>query len=444
MPASRPTPADPLVALADQCVQCGLCLPACPTYRRDGLEPESPRGRIALARAWALETIPATPAGEAHLDHCLACRACEAACPAGVRFGELLVRTRERQRERRPPRLGQRLLEALAARPRWLTALLGAYRRAGTFVPARWRRVPAPPPPAAGDPLRDARTGASPAGRDAMADARPPSAWPTTPAGAPSPRAPSPGAPSPQLPALHEARGTRPASAAVFVGCAARAYESPTRAALARLLAATGLEATVPAAQGCCGSLHRHAGDVRGAAAMAAANRDAFAGESLVLTLASGCHEAVVGALAGGPPVRDALDLLASRLDALAFRASGEHVALHLPCTQRLVAGSVPALQRLLAAVPDTRVTLLAGGTGCCGASGTQFLLDRERAADFRAPLLDELQASGAQRLLGANIGCRLHLQAGTTVPVEHPVEFLARHLVDTPGPHGAPVDCAP
>ena len=79
--------ADPLLALADRCVQCGLCLPACPTYRLEAIEAESARGRIALARAWALETIVPTPAGERHLDQCLGCRNCETVCPAGVEFG---------------------------------------------------------------------------------------------------------------------------------------------------------------------------------------------------------------------------------------------------------------------------------------------------------------------------------------------------------------------
>src|SRR5690606_38610999 len=134
LPAARGKPAytprvnapagpDPLVALADRCVQCGLCLPACPTYRLDRLEPESPRGRIALARGWALDLVAPDPAGEAHLDQCLGCRSCEAVCPAGVEYGALLVAARVRQRRRRTPGLRLRWLEALAARPGLMAAL---------------------------------------------------------------------------------------------------------------------------------------------------------------------------------------------------------------------------------------------------------------------------------------------------------------------------------
>ena len=40
-----------IIAATDQCVMCGLCLPHCPTYAIAKMEPESPRGRIALVRA---------------------------------------------------------------------------------------------------------------------------------------------------------------------------------------------------------------------------------------------------------------------------------------------------------------------------------------------------------------------------------------------------------
>ncbi|WP_342316943.1 (Fe-S)-binding protein [Lysobacter sp. FW306-1B-D06B] len=386
-PSPRPAVPDPLVALADRCVQCGLCLPACPTYGEARIEAESPRGRIALARAWALEAVEETPAGEAHLDHCLGCRSCEAVCPAGVRYGALLVEARTRQRKRRPAGLRQHAIEALAARPTLLTLILRVYGLLHPLLPAAWRPLPAPPP----RPSRQA-------------------------------------APAPF-----------PGDTALFVGCAADAYESEVRAAVSRCLAQLGIQVSTPPGQGCCGSLHAHAGNATGAAALRQQNLRAFASARTVLTFASGCHEAVAEAMPASTRTVDAVAFLAEQLAARAgtwqWRTGRERIALHLPCTQRNVVRSAPSLRALLSAVPELEVVELDANLGCCGASGTQMLEDPERAASFRAPLLRQLAESGATRLLSANLGCRLHLANGTRIPVQHPLVFLAERLETVPSP---------
>ena len=381
MPLPRPPSADPLVALADQCVQCGLCLRACPTYRHERTEAESPRGRIALARGWALQALEPTAAGDRHLDTCLACRSCEAVCPAGVKYGALLQEARHRQRQRRGAHAMQRAIEALAARPMALQALLTLYGAFWPLLPRRLRIL----------------------------------ARPT--------RGPAPDA---------AAETGRPA-VALFTGCVAPAYEASTHAALARLLDACGLALHIPTGQTCCGTLHAHAGNAPAARMLALRNAAAFSGTGRVVTLASGCHEAVAAALALGARVVDALDLLAGSIDRLRFRHCSERIALHLPCTQRNVVGSVASLHRLLAAVPGLDLLILDSGYGCCGAAGSTMLTDPPRAASFRAPLVAQLEASGATRVLSANIGCRLHLANGTRVPVQHPIDFLAAQLDTSP-----------
>ena len=379
---SRPTEpsAGSLVALADQCVQCGLCLPACPTYSLDRLEAESARGRIALARAWALAPETPTPAGETHLDQCLGCRRCEAVCPAGVQYGPLLVAARAQQRDRRPPGWRLRAVERLVAIPALLNTLLRAYRVAWPLLPAHLRPLPRPPRAPPGPPL---------------------------------------------------APGAQVARVALFSGCVARPYEGALRQAVARLCAPLGFDVEVPAGQACCGTLHAHAGDTRAASGLATRNRKAFAGFGQVLTLASGCHEAVADALGGPGVVEDAAAFLARQPARLRFRDTRERVALHLPCTQQTAVRSGQSIRDLLARVPGLEVVALDAGHGCCGAAGTRMLDDPARAAAFRQPLLDQLAASGASRLLSANIGCRLHLANGTPLPVQHPLEFLAGCLDD-------------
>ena len=364
-----------LLALADQCVQCGLCLPHCPTYRLDVTEAESPRGRIAYMKALASGQLVPTEVGDLHLDHCLGCRRCESVCPAGVEYGALLAGSRAEQFDRTRTPTTDKLPLQLLASPRPLKLLLKTYRALYPLLPKALRPLPRP------------SLGVS------------------------------------------AAAGDRKAETAVFIGCVAGAYETQARASLVRLLAAVGVKATIPQTQTCCGTAAVHAGDVRQAQTLAGKNRAAFAGHSHVLCLASGCQETLAASLSGVAAVQDATAFVEMRSDALHFRsAKGRVVALHLPCTQRSVTRTEAPLRRLLARVPDLVLVELPD-TGCCGAAGLHMFKEPQRAAALRAPLLQSLANSGAQELLSANIGCRLHLANASRLPIRHPIEFLAEHL---------------
>src|SRR3984957_4144921 len=83
----------PEMTLIEDCVHCGFCLPACPTFVLWGEEMDSPRGRIYLMRA-ALDGGGITSEMVKHFDSCLGCMSCVTSCPSGVQYDKLIEATR--------------------------------------------------------------------------------------------------------------------------------------------------------------------------------------------------------------------------------------------------------------------------------------------------------------------------------------------------------------
>ncbi|MGC1547809.1 MAG: (Fe-S)-binding protein [Rhodanobacter sp.] len=395
MPSENPP--HRISVLADQCVQCGLCLPVCPTYALDGNETESPRGRIAIAAAVARGQIEVTPALRKPLDHCLGCLNCEKVCPAGVQYGELLVETRA-------------LLGAAPQRPRRLLALLrhpAQLRRLRQI--AHWIRLPRwkqramawlptySPWRAALATMSDAAITQSPSPVTAAADAS----------------------------AVH---------IALFPGCVASIDDAEAQQAALTLLRAAGFRVSMLPAF-CCGAMDLHGGEAQSAEQAAQQVRLAWAacGATHLLSVTPGCLGTLRRALPGAP-VTDPFTLLAAHAEQLHFRPLPLRATLHLPCTQINVARSETALLQLLRRVPELQVTPIPRPPHCCGAAGSHMLEFPERAARLRDDTLDQIATLAPQRLLSSNIGCRLHLAAGMTEqgrhwPHQHPLTLLAQQL---------------
>ena len=98
------------------CVHCGLCTSACPTYVENGLEADSPSGRIYLMRNVIDGQLALDETVKRHLDLCLNCRACETACPSGVQYGKLIEPFREYMAKLEPGRS----MKSLSGLQRWM------------------------------------------------------------------------------------------------------------------------------------------------------------------------------------------------------------------------------------------------------------------------------------------------------------------------------------
>jgi glycolate oxidase iron-sulfur subunit len=385
-----------IAALADQCVQCGLCLPVCPTYALDGNEAESPRGRIAIAAALARGAAEPTAELREHLDHCLGCLNCERVCPANVSYGELLVETRALTGP--SPRRPRELL-ALLKQPTLLRLAANAGSATGL---ARWKaRL------ASRLPTHSAWRAALDTWMADSDDTLPP------------PRA--------------DAATDQPVIA-LFPGCVASVEDATAERAAVVLLQAAGYSVKrLPAF--CCGAIDLHGGEMATADRLAERVRDAWraSGAEQLITITPGCLGTLRRALPG-ITVADPVTLLAERAERLKFRPLARRVALHLPCTQLNVARSETALQNLLLQVQELDVAVVPRPPHCCGAAGSHMLEFPERAARLREGVLGQIATLAPQQLLSSNIGCRLHLAAGMDAdgrrwPHMHPLTLLAQQL---------------
>ena len=206
------------------CVHCGLCLPACPTYDVLGLEPDSPRGRILLARALAEDRIEDPAPVRQHLDQCLDCRACESICPSGVRYGQILEQARSTMAERFPvrdrrARLRGFLLSKVVARQGRLRLAFTLGRAAEVLGLRRLGEAIGLVPKATRDLL---------------------------------PRIP-PAAARRSLAGVHEPEGTPRGTVALFTGCVMEQVFGELNRKTLTLLLANGFRVEVREQAGCCG-----------------------------------------------------------------------------------------------------------------------------------------------------------------------------------------------
>lgn len=399
---------EPMAHAVQTCVHCGFCLAACPTYHELGQEMDTPRGRIVLMKQVLEGTLPAE-AAQVHIDRCLGCLACEPACPSGVPYRDLISPYRA-QVQSKLPRTGAEKLR------RWLAGKTIPY-------PARFRLA------LAGAKLGRAFGALVPEALRPMLTLAPK----TVPAGV-------------TLPGVAPAKGERRARVALLAGCAQQVLEPDINVATIDVLTRNGIEVVIPAAQGCCGGLSWHTGDLAAAQAFARRNLDAFPADvDAIITNAAGCgstmHEYHL-ILRGTPDEARAESFRQRVVDVSVFLtriglretprgwAKPRTIAYHDACHLANAQGVRVPPRDLLRAIPGVEVRELADAHLCCGSAGTYNLDQPEIAASLGKQKAQAAILTGAEIVATGNIGCltqvRVHLeQLGSPMRVRHTMQVL-------------------
>ncbi len=407
-----------ILALADRCVKCGLCLPQCPTYQLSRNENESPRGRIALIQALANHQLDAHDNNLfRHLDNCLLCRRCERICPSGVEYGRIMDRAREQISQHLPPAHAKKFTQRLLSRH-----MQGAYQVLSLYQKSGAQKLLRP-----------------------ILNRHKKLAWLQS--------------LIPTLPSAQKFKSDYPTHTAtakriaIFTGCMGNNIDAPTLKATITLLNALRYNVSLPREQTCCGALQQHSGQAAETRSLANNNLHAFADQdyAAVLFLASGCgaqlmeypqqdwDDAAQQKKAGQlqKKLQDISSFLIHALQEtpLPFAALDKRVVVHQPCSQRNVLGLPDVAAQLLTHIPGIQLSSLPEDTPCCGAAGDYMLRHPQQAQVLRQHLLDKIHLDDIDMIVSTNIGCSLFIQAGVKnkgIRVIHPVQLLAEQLIES------------
>ena len=406
------------------CVHCGFCLPACPTYVLWGKEADSPRGRIYLMRLGLEDRAPIDDSFARHIDTCLGCMACVTACPSGVKYDELIEATRPQVERHAPRSFGDRLFRRLIfslfpypKRLRIVALTLWVYQRLGLQRLLRASGL----------------LGLLPARLGAMDSVAPPVTLTSVFA---------------RLPKHISPHGKRRRRVALLLGCVQRTFFPNVNAATARVLATEGCEVVIPDEQGCCGALMIHAGLNHDAIAMAKRLIDVFDGlniDSIVIN-AAGCGSTLkeYGRLLRDDPIyaakakalaakcKDISEVLAELAPRALRHPIPLTIAYHDACHLRHAQGISAQPRQVLATIPELKVLNIPEGDVCCGSAGTYNLLEPEAAQTLGARKASNVLSTGAQALVSSNPGCLLQVRSSLEeanprqpMPMLHLVEIV-------------------
>ena len=410
--------------LLRSCVHCGLCLGACPTYRENGNENDSPRGRLYIMKALSEGRLEPTPNVTRHLDLCLDCRACETACPSGVQYGAILEPAREALLKANPPGFFESILRALflkmiIPRPEILSLLTKAIRfqqQSGlrsaaqnmglmNLLPKRLRELEAMQPE-----IKE------PAFLENAPDVFPADG------------------------------GKAKKRVAFFSGCVMDQFMGGIHRATIKVLQAHGVEVLTVKGQQCCGALMVHAGEADIARKLAQKNIDIFRGLGVdaIVNNSAGCgaqlkdyhhlmpHSEEVDQFV--KLIKDVSQVLYDLEPVRPIKPLEKTLCYDEPChllhAQKISVQPKAIIQR----IPGLKWIALPDAEFCCGAAGIYNLTQPEMAAKILARKVEAIKSIAPELVTTGNPGCLMQIRNGCkaanlSCEVLHPMELLARQL---------------
>jgi glycolate oxidase iron-sulfur subunit len=409
----------PAPELINQCVHCGFCLPACPTYVLWGNEMDSPRGRIYLMKMASDGATAMTDPWVQHMDTCLGCMSCMTACPSGVDYAKLIEATRAQIERRHPRSTAERLQRWMifntfprVDRLRVLRPLLRAYQKSGLQALIR------------GSGLLKLLPKQLSAMEALM---------------------PKLGA-SDRIPPVTPALGEKRKRVGLLLGCVQREFMPEINAATVRVLAAEGCEVIAPPDQPCCGALMVHAGEETPALALARHVIDVFerAQVDIIITNAGGCGSNVRDygyQLRDDPQYAESAERFSAKckdisefLEELGPRTERKplnmRVAYHDSCHLQHAQRVRTQPRTLLSAIPGIDVTDLPEAALCCGSAGIYNLVQPETADALADRKAQHITAALPDLVATGNIGCMLQIAAalerqGQKTRVLHTIQLI-------------------
>ncbi|MUG72236.1 (Fe-S)-binding protein [Paenibacillus validus] len=411
----------------NQCVQCGYCLPVCPTYLTMGKETHSPRGRINLVKMAGEGRITDLSVLEEPLDLCLGCRACETVCPTGVEYGAILESARaavtRRKKHSLPVKILRNTLLKKVFPSRKAMNLIGnamwIYEKSGAQKLARKSGLTKMAPAHLGE-------------FEAI----------TSPAVSPWERS--------SLPAYTPAKGSKKYTVAFFVGCVMDAMFRKINQLSIQLLAEVGCDVIVVENQTCCGALHAHTGEMEESKRLAKRNIDAFEqaeAADFIVNNAGGCGGMMVEydhLLADQPQwaeraqrfarkTRDISQILAlcggiKGKDRPAERVTYQR-SCHMTNVQRVTREPVQLIRQL----PNVELVEMKEADMCCGSAGIYNMVHYEASMDILDLKMEHVKDTKATTIVTTNPGCLLQMKVGIerenlggSMRAVHLVEYLA------------------